>query len=570
MKLFRPLSVVVLSTVTAAALVAPATARSQTTDAPTRVSRGLVVSQSQRASDVGLAILRRGGNAIDAAVATAFALAVTHPAAGNLGGGGFLVAMLPDGSATTFDFRERAPQRSTPDMFLDDQGEYDRDKHHQSHIAVGVPGSVAGLWLAHQRLGALPWRDLVQPAIQIATAGFEISPGLAKSLERQIERFRKYPASLRQFTADGKPLQPGDRLVQADLARTLSRIRDRGADGFYRGETAALLVAEMERGGGLVSWRDLAEYRAVERRPLRGSYRGFDVISMRPPSSGGVALIEMLNVLETDEYARLERRSAAEVHFLAETMRRAYADRALYLADTDFVSVPVRMLTSKKHATEVRATIVPGKASTSSPETFSWPHESEETTHLCVVDEKRMAVSLTTTLEWSYGSAIVVPGAGFLLNNEMGDFNPRAGWTTEKGAIGTAPNLVAPGKRMLSSMTPTIIAHDGKPVLVVGSPGGRTIINTVLGIVVDALARGMPTQKAVDAPRLHHQWLPDELVVERNALSPDVRRRLEAMGHRIRERDGVQGCAMAIRVLDDGELEGGCDRRRPDGGAAGY
>lgn len=537
---------------------------------PYRVENGLVVSQELHASEAGLSILRKGGNAVDAAIATAFALAVTHPAAGNLGGGGFMVVMLGDGTSTTFDFRERAPAASRPDMFLDKDGKYDSARHHFSHLAVGVPGSVAGLQLAHQRLGKLSWRELVEPAVRLASKGFKVSPGLAADLAGRLKGFSRYPATLAQFSREGEAYRAGDVLEQKELAETLERIRDRGAAGFYQGETAELLVAEMRRGGGLVSLEDLRDYRAVERKPVRGTFAGYDIIAMPPPSSGGVALVEMLNLLEQNGIDETSFRSPQEVHLLTEAMRRAYADRARHLADTDFVPVPVEKLTSKKYARSLSATINPRKASRSSPTTFTWPVKGSETTHLSVVDSQRMSVALTTTLEYSYGSRIVVPGAGFLLNNEMGDFNPRAGLTTEKGLIGTKPNLVAPGKRMLSSMSPTIVAKAGRPVLVVGSPGGRTIINTVLGIIINHLVHGLPIQDAVDSPRLHHQWLPDKLLVEAGALSAASRTTLEGMGHTVEEREGTQGSAMAISVGGDGKLEAGCDRRRPDSAAAGY
>ncbi|MEC9348681.1 MAG: gamma-glutamyltransferase [Planctomycetota bacterium] len=537
---------------------------------PHRVENGMVVSQELRASKAGLAILRKGGNAVDAAIATAFALAVTHPAAGNIGGGGFMVVMLADGTSTTFDFRERAPAASSPDMFLDKDGKYDPARHHFSHLAVGVPGSVAGLQLAHQRLGKLPWRELVEPAVRLAARGFKVSPGLATDLAGRLKGFSRYPATLAQFSREGEAYQAVDVLKQKELAETLERIRDRGAAGFYQGKTAELLVAEMRRGGGLINLEDLRNYRAIERKPLRGTFRGYDIISMPPPSSGGVALVEMLNLLEHNGIDKTSFRSPREVHLLTEAMRRAYADRARHLADTDFVPVPVEKLTSKKYARSLSATIHPRKASRSSPTTFTWPVKGSETTHLSVVDSRRMSVALTTTLEYSYGSRIVVPGAGFLLNNEMGDFNPRAGLTTEKGLIGTKPNLVAPGKRMLSSMSPTIVAKAGVPVLVVGSPGGRTIINTVLGIIINHLVHGLPIQDAVDSPRLHHQWLPDKLLVEAGAITAATRLALEKMGHAVEQRGGSQGSAMAISVGKDGKLEAGCDRRRPDSAAAGY
>ena len=532
---------------------------------------GVVVSANRIASEVGCDVLRRGGNAVDAAVATAFALAVTHPAAGNLGGGGFLVAALPDGTATTFDFRETAPDAATDDMFLDSGGNYDPERHHRGALAVGVPGSVAGLFRAHQRLGVLEWADVVAPAEQLARDGFVVGEPLANSLISFLDSMRQYPASLRQFSKNGVPLEADDRLVQRDLAETLARIRDQGPSGFYEGRTADLLVAEMHRLGGRIDHDDLKGYQAVERPAVRSSYRGLEVIGVRPPSSGGTLVAEALNILEGFP-AHGRQRTTADLHRLVETMRRAFADRALHLGDSDFVDVPVERLTSKEYAAELRRTI--GEhASVSAPERFVWPLESAETTHLSVVDKDRLAVSLTTTLEQSYGSRIVVPGAGFLLNNEMGDFNPKASLTTRKGLIGTSANLVAPKKRMLSSMSPTILRRDGMPILVIGSPGGRTIPNTVLQIIIGVVDQGLTVQEAIDARRLHHQWLPDYILAEKGALSAAQRVELEARRHRIEERSGRQGAAMGIAVRGtpgNTWLEAGVDPRRPGAGATGY
>ena len=381
----------------------PRPAGAQAPVAPNRFALSAVTSQSQLASNVGRDVLRDGGNAIDAAVATAFALAVTHPAAGNIGGGGFLVVLLPDGRTTSFDFRETAPGRATADMFLGADGEYDSRLHHWSHRAVGVPGSVAGLHLAHQRFGKLSWHRLVDPAVRLAAGGFVVSPGLSDSLAGVLDDFGKHPATLAQFSRDGKPLAAGDRLVQTDLARALARIRDDGLAGFYAGETARLFEEEMLRGGGLIRRDDLAGYRAVERVPVRGTYRGYEVIGMPPPSSGGVAVVEMLNILEEYDLRSYGFRSAPEVHLLTEAMRRAFSDRARHLGDADFVDVPVARLASKEHAAKRRRSIRLDRASRSAPDRFEWPTESEETTHLSVVDADRMAVSLTTTIEQPYG-----------------------------------------------------------------------------------------------------------------------------------------------------------------------
>ncbi len=537
--------------------------------APLRFTHACVASESAIASRAGAAVMERGGNAVDAAIATAFALAVTHPTAGNIGGGGFLVARRPDGSSITFDFREKAPLASTPDMFLGPDGKYDPGRHHWSILSVGVPGSVAGLHLAHARLGKLPWKDLVLPAIELAENGFRVTPGLAESITQVLPSMKQYPASIAQFTRGGEPLREGDILLQRDLARTLERIRDLGPAGFYEGETANLIVKEMERQGGRIRHEDLKRYRAVERKPVTGTYRGHEVIGMGPPSSGGIAIVEMLNVLEGYDLGGPGPRGSRESHILAEAMRRAFADRARLLGDPDLTDIPVARLTSKEHAAGLRKTINPSRASRSSPESFEWPREGSETTHLSVVDRDLMVVALTTTLEQSYGSRIVVPGAGFLLNNEMGDFNPREGLTTAGGLIGTPPNLVEPEKRMLSSMSPVIVVRDGKPLLVAGSPGGRTIINTVLEVLVSFIDHRMAIQDAVDSPRFHHQWLPDRIVAEPFCFSSDVRSALEAMGHKI-EIGGQQGSVMAIAVSPGRFVEAGVDRRRADGGAAGY
>jgi gamma-glutamyltranspeptidase/glutathione hydrolase len=526
----------------------------------------VVVSQSEIASHVGAQVLRDGGNAVDAAVATAFALAVTHPTAGNIGGGGFLVFRGANGEADAYDFRETAPAKASDGMFLRD-GKYDAKLHHESYLSVGVPGAVAGLHLAWRERGKLPWKRLVEPAIKLARDGFVVSHGLSRDLERVFPRLSKHPASLAQFYKNGKPYQPGDVLKQPDLARTLTRIAKDGPRGFYEGETAALIEKEMLAHGGLITREDLKNYAAKKRTPVRGDYRGYEIISMPPPSSGGVALIEMLNVLEGFGLRTNGFGSAANIHLMTETMRRAFADRAQFLGDPDFNDLPVTRLTSKEHAIELRKTIRLGRASRSSPDSFTWPAEGDQTTHLSVVDKDRNAVALTYTLEYAYGSGIIVPGAGFLLNNEMGDFN--AGVTTTSGLIGTKPNTVAPGKRMLSSMTPTILARDGKLFMVTGSPGGRTIINTVLETIVNVIDFGMNAQEAVDAPRFHHQWLPDEIHFETNGISPDTLALLRQRGHKLVPVN-MQGVAEVI-VFDSKRnvLEAGCDRRVPDGAAVG-
>ena len=533
---------------------------------------GMVVSAYPDASEAGAEVLRAGGNAVDAAIATGLALAVTHPTAGNIGGGGFMVVRFPDGAATAIDFREKAPLRAHPEMFVGEDGEYSYQIHHRSHLAVGVPGTVAGFALAHERYGASEWSDLVEPSVTLARDGFVVSERLARSLAGRLEAFRDYPATFAQFFKDGVPYEPGETLVQADLASTLERIRDQGRDGFYAGLTARLLAEEMERGGGWITEEDLARYQAQEREPILGSYRGYDIISMPPPSSGGTALVQMLNTLEGFDVAAMGPGSPAYAHHLVESMRRAFRDRALHLADPDFADVPVERLTSKEYAEELRATIAADAASASDPSDVAgaagW--ESTETTHYSVVDADGMAVSVTYTLEGGYGSYITVPGAGFLLNNEMGDFNGRPGLTAENGLIGTEPNLARPEQRMLSSMTPTIVARDGELVAVIGSPGGRTIINTVLQMVVNLADFGLSPEDVVAARRLHHQWLPNTVRMEDGFMSEDAAAALTAMGHEVTWGRG-QGIAHCIFVdAETGELVGVPDARDSDGAAAGY
>lgn len=537
---------------------------------------GLVISSSALASDIGASILRKGGNAVDAAVATAFALAVTYPGAGNIGGGGFMVVRLKDGTATTIDYRERAPLESTPTMYLDSTGHIDRALTATGYRAPGVPGTVRGLALAHRRFGKLPWRDVVLPAAQLASKGFQLDSELARSLSREVSRaMNPYPASVAEY---GKPgggeWQPGDTIVLADLGRTLTAIATGGADVFYMGWIADSIAAEMQRNGGLITKADLAAYRARQRSPIRGSYHGYDIVTMPPPSSGGVAMVEMLNILSHFDIQRHGRWSPETLHLMIEAMRRAYVDRARYLGDPDFVRMPLARLTSAKYAASLAAGIDRRKA-TSSLEigkdivtSNALATESDETTQFSIVDRDGNAVSNTFTLEGGYGSHVVVRGAGFLLNNEMGDFNKKPGETNVQGDIGTRPNLIVPGKRMLSSMTPTIVTKGGKLFMVTGSPGGRTIINTVMEVVLNVTGFGMTAREAVDAPRFHHQWLPDMAIFEQNAIPDSTLQRLRAMGHAVEER-GHQGDAHTI-VFDakTRTAYGANDRRSADSKAA--
>jgi gamma-glutamyltranspeptidase/glutathione hydrolase len=538
--------------------------------AAVRSSHGMVVSATEYASQIGVDVLESGGNAVDAAVATGFALAVTHPAAGNIGGGGFMVIRFPDGEVTAFDFREKAPLAANPRMFLDENGEYSSTIHHDSHLAVGVPGTVAGFAKAHETYGTLEWKRLVEPSVKLAADGFAVMPGLARSLRYGITRMEAYPASLQAFSKDGEPYQEGEILRQPDLARTLERIMLQGRDGFYKGETASLIAEEMRRGGGLITEEDLAIYRAYERTPVRGTYRGYDIISMPLPSSGGTILIEMLNILEGFDVAAMGHNTAQYIHYVTEAMRRAYLDRARFLADPSYADVPVEHLISKDYAGELRQTIDGSRATPSQVMDIELPYESPQTTHYSVVDASGMAVSVTYTLEAGYGSKIVVPGAGFLLNNEMGDFNPMLGLTDSLGHIGSEPNLARPGQRMLSSMTPTILAKDGELVAVVGSPGGRTIINSVLQVILNVIDFHMGIADAVAAPRLHHQWLPDLIRIEADGIAEDAQLALEQMGYQVRVggRQGTTHCIMIDPLT--GERIGAADPRDTDGAAVGY
>jgi len=548
----------------------PASMQNWVVKKPVAASRGgVVAAQNGVAAAVGAEILAAGGSAVDAVVATAFALAVTHPSAGNIGGGGFIVYRPASGAAVTYDFREKAPAKASPTMWMKD-GKYDNELHHSSHLAVGVPGTVAGLHLAWKEQGKLPWKRLVDPAIALARDGFPVSEGLARSLKNVQRAMQKYPASVAAFTKNGVPYEAGETLKQPDLARTLERIAAQGPAGFYEGETALLLEKEMLAHGGLITRADLKNYAAVRRAPVTGSYRGYDVIAMPPPSSGGVALIEMLNVLEGYDVKAAGFSSATEIHLMAESMKRAYADRAKFLGDPEFnTDMPIVRLMSKPYAADLRKTINPDKAAKASPSTFEWPHESDETTQISVVDADRNAVSMTYTLEQGYGVKIVVPGAGFLLNNEMGDFNAGPELTTAEGLVGTKANLAQAGKRMLSSMTPTILAKDGQLFMVTGSPGGRTIINTVLETIVGVVDFGMNAQEAIDAARFHHQWLPDRIDYEKFGLSPDTVAELERRGHTLRAGNS-QGVAQVIVFnAKENVLEGGTDRRASDGGAVG-
>jgi gamma-glutamyltranspeptidase/glutathione hydrolase len=528
---------------------------------------GMVVAVCPIAADVGVEVLKAGGNAVDATVAMAFAEAVTWPEAGNIGGGGFMLVWPGSGKEPTlFDYRETAPAAATKDLFAD--GTTDA----YSHKAAGVPGTVRGLALAHERFGKRPWKELVLPAVRLAEEGFPVDAVLARRLNNVLFDKRTRNAEFKRVygkNGGADRWQAGDTLKLPDLARTLRRIAEDGPGAFYTGETAALVEAEMKAGGGLMTAADLASYTAKERQPIHGTYRGFDIYGPPPPSSGGIAVVQALNILENFDLKKQPRQSPETIHLIAEAMRRAFCDRARHLGDPDFVTIPDH-LTSKEYAKTLAAGIDPTRATKSetlAPE-LAIHDTADSTTHFSVIDTDGMAVANTYTLENSFGNRVVVRGAGFLLNNEMTDFNPRPGVTTRTGLIGTEANQIAPGKRMLSSMTPTIVAKDGKPVLITGSPGGRTIINTVLCVVVNTLDYDLNARAAVDEPRQHHQWFPDRLMLERWTESDAVWQRLREMGHTLGSHR--QGDAHTIRIDPQTGLYHGAADRRIGGKAAGY
>jgi gamma-glutamyltranspeptidase/glutathione hydrolase len=539
--------------------------------APVRAYHGIVVSDDPIAAHVGVEILRHGGNAVDAAVAVAFTMAVTYPEAGNIGGGGFMVVRLANGTAETIDFREKAPAAATKNMYLDEKGNFISEKSTYGHLSVGVPGSVAGLLFALEKFGTMKRADILQPAITFAEDGYTLTYEMAEKFKHDIPEFSKFPGSMKQFTRDGAPYAEGELFKQPDLAATLRRIQKDGRDGFYSGQTADMIVEEMKRGGGLISKEDLLNYQPVLRSPVRGTYRGYDIISMGSPSSGGTALIQILNILEGYHLQSLGWNSAREVHLLAEAMRRVFADRAEFLGDADFVKIPLQWLLSKKYADERRSTIDSLMATPSGTVSHGIPpaHESDQTTHFSVVDKDGNCVSVTTTLNGLFGSKVVVEGAGFLLNNEMDDFSAKPGAPNMDNLVGSSANAIAPNKRMLSSMSPTIVLKNGKPFMVLGARGSSRIITSVAQVIINIVDFHMDIQEAVDAPRIHQQWLPDKIFSEQRGLSPDTVEKLRTMGYDV-DTHSYSAIVNAVLIDEkDGVLFGAPDARG-SGAAIGY
>jgi gamma-glutamyltranspeptidase/glutathione hydrolase len=527
----------------------------------------MVVTREPRATEVGLKILESGGNAVDAAVAVGFALAVTHPSAGNIGGGGFMLIRLADGRTTFLDFRERAPAASSRNMYLDASGNPTQDSV-VGYRASGVPGSVAGFEYAARKYGRKPWAELVDPAVELASKGLTLSWSESSSMENAARTLGRFAESKRVFLRDGNYYQPGELFVQPDLARTLARIEKLGAKDFYQGETARLLAKDMSEHGGLIAAADLAAYKVIERAPLTGKYRGYDIVTSPPPSSGGVGILQMLGVLEATGYEKGGAGSAEVVHYMTEAMRRYFADRAQHLGDPDFVKLPLRALLDPAYIAKLRASIDPEQATPSSAihAAAVVDVEANETTHYTIADGEGNLALVTYTLNGGYGSKVTATGLGFLLNNEMDDFAAKPGSPNMFGLVQGENNAIQARKTPLSSMVPTIVLKDGKPYLALGSPGGATIINTVLEVLVNAIDFGMNVQDAVNWPRFHHQWLPDQLQIE-NGYSPDTIALLERRGYKIR-RVNSQGECAAI-MLENGWLEGAADPRT-EATAAGY
>ena len=539
---------------------------------PVEAKNGMVVTSHTLATEVALKVLKEGGNAVDAAVTAGFALAVTQPRSGNIGGGGFmLISSEGKKDVVAIDYREKAPAAATRDMFLGEDGNADPNLSRYSHISSGVPGTVAGLAMALEKYGTISLAESLAPAIELAEKGFVVTPRFSKGVKSKQDMLFKFEAGKKKFLKpDGSFYEPGDVYIQTDLAETLKRIAENGIKGFYEGKTAELIVAEMKKGNGLITLDDLKNYEPQIRKPVHGTYRGYDIYSMSPPSSGGAHIIQILNILEPYPIRNLGHNSAKTIHLMAEAMTRAYADRSKYLGDSDFVEVPLDGITSKEYAAALRAEIDPNFASNSqnilpgNPADF----ESNETTHFSIADQFGNVVANTYTINFSYGSGIVVEGAGFLLNNEMDDFSAKPGVPNAYGLLGGEANKVEPNKRMLSSMSPTIVMKDDKNFLVAGSPGGSRIITTTLQVIMNVIDHHLNVQAAVNAPRIHHQWLPDEIRIE-EGLSPDTIRLLRGMGHTVNEKSSM-GAIQSIMIAEDGTLYGGADPRRSTSAAMGF
>jgi len=547
---------------------------SAATPQPVIGSHGIVASRSLMASEVGIEIMKQGGNAIDAAVAVGFALSVTYPSAGNLGGGGFMVIHLANGEEYALDFREVAPKLAHSDMYLDKKGEIIKGLSTTGYLSVGVPGSVDGLLKAQERFGKLTRKEIIEPAFYLAYDGFILSSDLADQFSKQLPTMESYPASIKKFANKGKPYKTGDIWSQPDLAYTLKFIARKGRAGFYEGKIAKLIIKEIQAGGGQISLDDLKNYQSKWREPIKSTYHDYTIIGMPPPSSGGILIAQMLNMIEPYNLKAMGWGSAELVHLMVEAQRRAYADRAIHLGDPDFYQVPQNKLTSKQYARLRFKDFNPEKANSSDEiGAGRWGKESNDTTHYSVMDAQGNAVSVTTTLNLAYGNKIVVPDAGFLLNNEMDDFSSKPGVPNAYGLLGSEANKIEPGKRMLSSMSPTIVLKDDKPFLVTGSPGGSTIINTTLQVILNVLDHGIPLNDAVGLPRFHHQWKPDKIFYEPYAFSPDTLKILKSMDHngfiKSTRLLGDANSVMRIDVNDETLLYGSSDPRN-DGGVSAY
>lgn len=539
-------------------------------DEPVIGINGMVVTASDLATDVGLEILMRGGNAVDASVAVGFAMAVTYPYAGNLGGGGFMVIRFSSGDATAIDFRETAPAAAHPEMYLDENGEYIPALSQEGMTSSGIPGTVAGLIYVLEEYGTMSLEEVIEPAIRLAESGFPISYEMAESINYYNEQFNRYESSKKIFTNNGEKLQPGDFLLQEDLAETLYRIRDKGLDGFYKGKTAELIVHQSDKYGGYITYEDLINYKVREKDPVYGSYKDYEIISMPPPSSGGIAIIQAFNILENYNFSKEDWGSSRYIHTLAEIFKYVYADRSKHLGDDDFYPVPVEWLTSKEYADEIFQKIANHAVSSDSISAgTAFKKEDHETTHFSIIDIDGNAVSCTYTLNSAYGNKIVVDGAGFLMNNEMDDFSSQPGEPNLYGLIGSEANKIEAGKRMLSSMTPTIVTKNDKPFMITGAAGGSRIITSVFQSICNIILFNMNLDQAIHIPMIHHQWLPDRIDYEEFALSLDVKKNLEKMGHKI----GVEkliGRLNSIYIDPESGLYYGAASSRTNGKAVGY